>query len=832
MDAGLLWTAVGSLAGVLGVVLVAWQVRFQLRERHAAIARDRSPDAGHFPDALSVTVPLGRLPAEIRGRDVLVSELRHLLTPRLSLKRLMVRHQARPGRTWVLAGMGGLGKSTVALATARAARAKGWRVWWVTAADTASLTGGMLEVLRQLGAPDTVTEPVREGAPAAAERAWEFLNGATHAAGRRWLLIFDNADIPSVLAAAGAANPADHAGWLRPDPSGVVLVTTRNKDPRLWGPGIVLRELAPLDDQAAGRILTDLAPAVPDPGSEQAQALGRRLGGLPLALHLAGSYLASPFARWHTFAEYRHALDSVELPAALADLDEQAADPRATIQRTWDLSLDALAAIGRPQAQSLLFLLSCYAPAIPIPVALIQPQPLSGLLTPDRLHAPTVRPQDGLERLLRSCLRDLATAGLLDISGSHGQPVVTIHPVVADANRARLRTTAQSSLPAVSEAAVELVVTAAAGLDCERPADWPIWQRLAPHVLALLGWLAADLPAAALAHLLDAINLAAAALVYSGRPAAAEKLARAAIEAGRHLDAGHTACLQSRRRLAAALDGRGLNKEAEQLYQDLLPDQQRILGYDHPDTLATRFELARVIGHARFAEAEQLYRDILADQQRVLGDNHPDTLRTRYSLAWSLDGKAKDAKLSRYTAKCSTDVLQILGKDYPDTLSARHGLAWSRSWQGHHREPGSNTSACSPTSTRSWTATIRTCWARHDLAWSIAMQGRHSEAEKLYRQVLPDQQRVRGDGHPTTLYTRMNLATAIANQRRHAEAEQMYRQLIIDKKTAIGDKHPVTAETLCGLATVIASQGRNGEAERLCRQALASGQPVLGDHRQ
>jgi hypothetical protein len=42
------------------------------------IERAQSSDAGHFPDALSVTVPLGRLPAEIRGQDVLVSELRHL----------------------------------------------------------------------------------------------------------------------------------------------------------------------------------------------------------------------------------------------------------------------------------------------------------------------------------------------------------------------------------------------------------------------------------------------------------------------------------------------------------------------------------------------------------------------------------------------------------------------------------------------------------------------------------------------------------------------------------------------------------------------------------
>jgi hypothetical protein len=50
MDAGLLWTAVGSLAGVLGVVLVAWQVRFQLRERRAAIGRD-----GHRMPAISRT---------------------------------------------------------------------------------------------------------------------------------------------------------------------------------------------------------------------------------------------------------------------------------------------------------------------------------------------------------------------------------------------------------------------------------------------------------------------------------------------------------------------------------------------------------------------------------------------------------------------------------------------------------------------------------------------------------------------------------------------------------------------------------------------------------
>jgi hypothetical protein len=170
----------------------------------------------------------------------------------------LTRRLRRRGGTWVLAGMGGLGKSTVALAAARVARSQGWRVWWVTATDPTSLGGGMLEVLCQLDAPDSVTRPVLEGAPAAAERAWDFLNSA-HAAGRRWLLVFDNADTPAGLAAPGTARPGDYTGWLRPDPAGMVIVTTRIRDPGVWGAGVAFRELRPLDEMTAARVLGDLS---------------------------------------------------------------------------------------------------------------------------------------------------------------------------------------------------------------------------------------------------------------------------------------------------------------------------------------------------------------------------------------------------------------------------------------------------------------------------------------------------------------------------------------------------------------------------------------------
>ena len=532
-----------------------------------------SPGPAISASPLPVAAPLGKLPPEVRGREGLIGELRRALRP----------YPWRASRAFVIAGMGGLGKSTVALTAARMARERGYRVWWVRAADTALLTSGMLEVLRELGAPESVTAPVREGARTAPARAWEFLNG-DHAAGRRWLLVFEGADNPVVLAGADAGTPADGTGWLRPDPAGMVIVTTRIRDPRVWGTGVTLRELKPLDDEAGAEVLRDLAPEVADPGGHEARELSRRLGGLPLALHLAGTYLGSPFARWSTFAGYREALDGVELPAALTDIEEQGADIHATVQRTWDLSLDALAAEGRPQARPLLLVLSCFAPATPIPAWLLQLPPLADLLA-----------GQGERRDLRAGLQGLSRTGLIDISNA-GSPAgvhaVTVHPVVADANRIRLAASADAEHTAVQETAVALLEAATAGLDPVRPGDWPTWRLLVPHVNAVIDLLADDLDPAVLSRLLTVSGVGTEALLGAGRLAAAQKLAQASVAAAAFLSDDDPAALTARGYLARTLVRRGRSGDAETIYRDLLADRRRVQGEDHLDTLATRHDLA------------------------------------------------------------------------------------------------------------------------------------------------------------------------------------------------------------------------------------------------
>lgn len=58
----------------------------------------------------------------------------------------------------------------------------------------------------------------------------------------------------------------------------------------------------------------------------------------------------------------------------------------------------------------------------------------------------------------------------------------------------------------------------------------------------------------------------------------------------------------------------------------------RVLGEDHPSTLASRGLAGAYRSAGRLAEAIPLYEQTLTDRLRVPGENHPDTLNYRNDL--------------------------------------------------------------------------------------------------------------------------------------------------------------------------------------------------------
>ena len=76
---------------------------------------------------------------------------------------------------------------------------------------------------------------------------------------------------------------------------------------------------------------------------------------------------------------------------------------------------------------------------------------------------------------------------------------------------------------------------------------------------------------------------------------------------------------------------------ARDLDQDTLDRNRRVLGDDHPDTLASAHNLAidlRALGEVQ--AARDLDQDTLTRMRRVLGDDHPDTLASASNLAVDL----------------------------------------------------------------------------------------------------------------------------------------------------------------------------------------------------
>ncbi len=125
-------------------------------------------------------------------------------------------------------------------------------------------------------------------------------------------------------------------------------------------------------------------------------------------------------------------------------------------------------------------------------------------------------------------------------------------------------------------------------------------------------------------------------LRVTGRYPEAEAEHRAVLAARtRILGADHPDTLASRNHLARVLHALGQYEIAETEFRVVLAARSKApqLGVDHPRTLATRHDLASVLRDSgNLAEAKIQYRVVLQARTKVLGSNHPDTMATRAAL--------------------------------------------------------------------------------------------------------------------------------------------------------------------------------------------------------
>ncbi|MFE0026774.1 tetratricopeptide repeat protein [Amycolatopsis sp. NPDC059021] len=526
------------------------------------------------PVLRSLAIPDRRVGHRTRGRDGVIEAVAGVV-------------RSEEAAVVVLHAAGGYGKTTVAAEVACAV-ADEVDVWWVDASSGETLIAGLRTVAIRASAD---RERVHNAWSSGMESAPDLLREALGAARRKWLLVLDNADDPRLLA-PGDGRVSQQRGWLRTPPRGMgtVLVTSRAASAEVWGSARLFRVDALSADEGA-QVLLDRAP---DAGSTaEAITLAARLGGLPLALWLAGSYLASARSAPSlpglnpatTFSAYLAAWEQRFADVTDLSWSTEPPDERELLSRTWELSLDLLDERGHRLARPLLRMLSSLGPA-PVPHALLDADVLArSPLLPDLTAS-----------LLRTLLVALDELGLVQ-QNHHGEgefatvPTVGMHPVVRDANRHHVHHGARPS--DLIEIALYALLRSIESLDVTQPATWPLWRTLIPHCV-----------------------LARSVAEDKNEPR------RVRLGAAR---ACHLAAFFCQRA--------GLDDEAVELNRAAMACRADILGPDAPKTLAVEHNLANNLQTlGRLDEAEAAYRRVLTIEQAFRGDEDIETLVTRNAL--------------------------------------------------------------------------------------------------------------------------------------------------------------------------------------------------------
>ncbi|WP_165823100.1 tetratricopeptide repeat protein [Micromonospora globispora] len=814
------------------------------------------------PGNLSIAPPVDYLGRPIHGREELVDQL------------LQSCVGADSYSVNVLCGLGGSGKSTLAMLLANKASKADADVWWISATSLDALHAGMRQLTVTLGAPQSRLLRAWSGRESATDLLWDLLRRHE----RKWLLVIDGADDPSLLAASGAPL-SDGTGWIRPTlgSGGSIVVTTRDGSARNWAAWCSLQPVGMLSAEDATAVLIDYAGDQPG-GSRDAERLAIRLGRLPLALRLAGTYIKSN-ARvgWPgaitTYDEYLGALEA-QITELFPELDQDGSafadrEARELIGCTWELSLSMLEQRGLPEGRSLLQVLSHFADS-PIPAAVLEPEILQYFGVVEQVSSTR----------LRVVVEALADVGLVELRSSKRvsadiavpEPSLALHPLVRDVGRYpnRLHKPRDAYLSAAT-----LMVAKAAG-EAPNPdwTSWPLWQTLSIHAFYLLSEVLHETKVQS--DVIDAAAYGASRsarfLMSRGEFERAEIEQKRALEAlGRIVDFDHPNALSVRHDVGVNLGRLGRLPEAELELRSIRDRKIEIFGPKASQTLSTMHAHADVLWQqGKLDRAEKEYKFILSVfKERDQGDDNAVGTRNnliqvlveqgkyseavaevddfvseatpeRFARSTVLHARFVRARVRMAQAKFVEAVAELrevvdeqtatLGENHPTTLATRHELGVALQVSG---EPGLACQVLHPAFIARTKAQGSdhpdTLTTRHQYALALHEAGRSDEAEVHYRATLSLRTKVLGDRNLNTLATRFQLAVLLEESGNLPEAEEQFLGVLVDECSTIGADHPSTLITRMRLANYAIGRGQFPEAFTEFNRVLIARRRVLGD---
>lgn len=671
-----------------------------------------------------------------------------------------------------LVGLGGIGKTQVALEFAYAVKAMRpeFSIFWVAALSAESFEQACAEIARKthLTQASGDKEDVKE----------LFKQSLSAETAGQWLLIIDNADDMDILfgSGSGSGGSSGIADYFPTSEDGLILFTTRFYEAAVALAGADVIELKEMSREEAVNFL-EKSLIQKDLLSNEAITfeLLDELTYLPLAIAQATGYLNTNRI---TITQYLRLLRNTEqdiisiMSREFRDSTRYRGSQNA-VATTWLVSFDQILK-SDPIAADLLSFMSCIEPkAIP------------------RSILPVTQPE---ERMV-SAIGTLS--GYTFMIRRDNREVYDLHRLVHLATRIWV---GRNSLAA--ERVVKAIRHVAGAFPLDEYANRGLWREYLPHSLKLLEsnhgedlveryilctkvgrCLRADgRVGEALRWLketfrwnkdnlgeededrLESQRVLASAYLDNGQIGKAVELLEHVVAVQEVLGEEHPSRLASQYRLAIAYRFNEQIGEAAKLLEHVLDIREKVLVEEHPERLAIEQALASVYrADGQVGKAVKLLEHVVAIREKVLVEKHPHRLNSQQALAiaYKADGQVgKAVKLLEHVLAIRE---KVLVEEHPDRLKSQHALALTYKDDGQVGEAVKLLEhVVAVTAKVLGEEHSDRLASEHELALAYRADGQICKAIKLLEHVVTIQAKVLSDGHPLRLLSQKALADSQA----------------------------------------------------------------------
>lgn len=679
-----------------------------------------------------------------------------------------------------LHGMGGIGKTQMAVEYIYRNLDNYDLVWWIQAAQLTQIRAGLTELARHLSLPGSsethtavpaVLEALRRGNPV-----------------RRWLLVFDAAESPEEVRKFFPSNGP-----------GEVLVTSRNP---AWAGVARPLEITVFRRAESTELLRRRGPDIRD---EDADQIAEKLGDLPLAIEQAAAWRAETGM---PVSEYLRLFDE-KVAEILAT--STSPDYEVPVAAAWNVSFDELRN-RNPAAHQILHICAYFSPE-PISRDLFSGVRI-GSISPEL----DVTLRDPIQ--LARAIRDINRYGLAKID--HRNNTLQLHRLVQLVLRNRV---AEPKLQADMRHGAHQLLANLDPSDPEAPRNWQRYRELLPHAYA--------------ANVVDctdnwvrqlAINLMRF-LFRWGDHDEAVNLARDALkDFTTKLGPNDPQTLEVALRLGQYLWSLGRFAEAAELNQTTLERRIQVSGENSEETLAVQSNiLADLKAKGDFAGTRQLSEEILLKTRRLLDDDDPETLAAAFLHGISLRLTGDFAAARKLDEDTHRRRVEVLGHDHLLTVGTAVSIAVDRREAGEYAWARAEFERLTELAIEQFGIDRMATQVRIYLL-SIARRkaGDHPGALELSGPVLAHFRNRYGLDHPTTVSCLLAHSIDLRHAGELADARRLGEEAFEANRRLLGERHPHTLAVTVDLAVTLRLAGDAAAARALDQRAFEQLRTNLG----